>query len=44
MGEERIKSEDELKQEQEPLSREELDQVAGGAIETAQKYREEDEK
>jgi hypothetical protein len=40
MGEERIESEDELKKEEEPLSREDLDKVAGGAAEEIAKFHE----
>jgi len=32
MGEERIKSDNELNEEQKPLSAEELDEVAGGGV------------
>lgn len=37
MGEEKIKSDNEESQEQKPLSREELEQVAGGRLEQDQK-------
>jgi hypothetical protein len=38
MGEERIKSDEELKKEQAPLSHEQLEEVAGGAMEQQVKF------